>query len=213
MAIQRNVPSVAATRGLFLLVTVVTASVALFIGNALAWTDTITRPFTAQIGTWATPGPPVPAECAQMKFKIVVYGTDGDDTLIAGNGKSLLLGFGGNDTITGGNGKDCLVGGDGNDRLLANNGPDILLGGNGDDELVGSNGPELLDGGDGYDRCLAGRGPATTLVSCETTTMDQPNRSAETPQPAESPLSADSPSPQEPATEAPSELPGATVAP
>jgi hypothetical protein len=58
-----------------------------------------------------------------------LYGQNGDDTLAAGNGESLLLGGLGDDELTSGNGKDVLIGGLGADLLSAGNGDDLLIAG------------------------------------------------------------------------------------
>jgi PKD repeat protein len=160
------------------------------------------------------PGPSIepssgaPAECAGMSFTSTIVGTESDDILFAGNGKSLVFGLGGNDTINGGNAKDCLVGGDGNDTITGANGPDVLLGGAGDDVLIGSNGPELLNGGDGNDVCIAGHGPAT-LISCESGVL--PGSAAVTGAPIVD--SSLSPSPASTIEPSPAPTPGPTLTP
>src|SRR5262249_34268260 len=70
--------------------------------------------------------------------RVVVYGQDGNDLLMAdsrvrlsawlygGNGNDLLIGGGGNDVLIGGAGFDILYGGGGNDQLHANEEEEIL---------------------------------------------------------------------------------------
>lgn len=58
-----------------------------------------------------------------------LYGQGGDDTLLTGNGNSILLGGVGNDQLTAGNGKDILIGGAGADVLIGGNGDDLLIAG------------------------------------------------------------------------------------
>ena len=79
--------------------------------------------------------------------------TDGNNTLVGGNGKDSLVGGAGDDSLIGGNGKDTLDGGDGNDTLVGGNGKDILVGGAGDDSLVGGKGKDifLIESGNGED--------------------------------------------------------------
>jgi Ca2+-binding RTX toxin-like protein len=91
---------------------------------------------------------------------LLVFGTDGDDTLTALDGawqvstlrgtdtySSIevfsLHGFAGNDTITSGSGTDTLRGGEGND---------VLNGGAGDDDLHDGAGKNQIEGGPGIDR-------------------------------------------------------------
>jgi Ca2+-binding RTX toxin-like protein len=59
----------------------------------------------------------------------VVYlpGTDGNDTLTAGNNPTVLDGGNGNDTLTGGIYADALIGGHGNDTMTGGNGPDTFV--------------------------------------------------------------------------------------
>ena len=148
------------------------------VASAASFVDRTTATMHLTVGPWATPTPsPTPAtppECAGMTFAQVIVGTDGNDTIQAGNGGALVFGLGGDDTITGGNGKDCLVGGAGNDTLYGGNGKDVLLGGEGNDRLYGGgdgdvleagNGKDLLDGGGGTDACYVSDND--TWTSCE----------------------------------------------
>jgi 6-phosphogluconolactonase (cycloisomerase 2 family)/Ca2+-binding RTX toxin-like protein len=64
-----------------------------------------------------------------------VYGGDGNDTLKAGGGPTILDGGAGNDTLVGGRGPDVLIGGTGADVLQAGPGGDVLLAG---DFMTGS---------------------------------------------------------------------------
>lgn len=119
-----------------------------------------------QAGHWDV----IPAECGDLRDYSggVVYGTEGDDVINAGNHPQIILGLNGDDTIKGDNSGDCLVGGNGDDKLYGQDARDVLIGGPGKDYLSGGNGPDLLDaGGDAGDVCDAGRGPAT-LIGCST---------------------------------------------
>jgi Ca2+-binding RTX toxin-like protein len=83
--------------------------------------------------------------------KIVVYGGDSNDILIALHGTTApiwLFGGGGNDVCVGGVGNDVLVGGDGDDVLIGGAGRDLLIGGMGSDYLYGTAGDDILIGGD-----------------------------------------------------------------
>jgi Ca2+-binding RTX toxin-like protein len=82
----------------------------------------------------------------------VVFGGDGNDTLVASSSNWMLMSGGiGNDTLTGGVGNDTLAGGVGNDTLNGGQGDDGLLGGDGNDMLVGGVGKDTLTGGVGVD--------------------------------------------------------------
>ncbi len=102
----------------------------------------------------------------------IIIGTNGNDTINAGNGNDLITGGNGNDTInagsgndliTGGNGNDVLNGGAGNDLILGGNGNDTLNGGSGNDILIAGNGNDILDGGSGSDILSAGGGNDTLI--------------------------------------------------
>lgn len=80
----------------------------------------------------------------------VIYGTDGDDIIIGGNGGQTIYGLGGDDLLCGGNGKDTIYGGAGNDILMGGNGKDTLYGGTGADFLHGNNGKDTMYVGDGH---------------------------------------------------------------
>lgn len=66
----------------------------------------------------------------------VVFGGEGDDTLIALDNGSLLHGGEGNDTLVGSMGDDQLYGGEGDDALNVRGGDDVLYGGVGDDLFI-----------------------------------------------------------------------------
>ena len=90
--------------------------------------------------------PPADLEaCGDLsQYDDVVYGTAGDDNLVAGAGPQVLVGLGGDDVLTGGDGDDCLVGGAG------------------DDDLIGVAAEDELDGGPGID-ATAPTGDAVTV--------------------------------------------------
>jgi Ca2+-binding RTX toxin-like protein len=100
----------------------------------------------------------IPAECQNLRFDKIIYGSAGNDNLKGTNGNDLIFGFEGNDRINGSNNNDCLVGGGGNDILDGSNGNDVVLGGEGDDKIEGSNGDDLLFGGGGNDIIDASNG-------------------------------------------------------
>lgn len=81
----------------------------------------------------------------------LLIGSDGDDTVFAGNQGDIVFGLQGDDEIFGGNAKDELYGGSGDDYLFGNHGKDELFGGTGNDVLTGGKGSDVLTGGEGSD--------------------------------------------------------------
>lgn len=79
-----------------------------------------------------------------------IYGTAGDDKLIADEDYAVL--------IYGRAGNDCLIGGAPNNSLFGEDGDDVLMGGGGDDYLAGGPGADVMRGGDGDDVINAGDG-------------------------------------------------------
>ena len=94
----------------------------------------------------------------ELTARKMVYGTDGNDTIVAAvNDKDLIDGGAGNDAISGNNGNDILSGGIGNDTLYGGVGDDILNGGIGNDTLRGGAGNDsfVFNKGDGQDVIVA----------------------------------------------------------
>ena len=91
-----------------------------------------------------------------------IYGTQGNDTIIAANGYD---GFIGGEAGPGGAtfGNDSLVGGTGNERLSGYEGNDSLYGNDGNDNLVGYAGNDLLNGGAGTDTLTSSGGSDTFI--------------------------------------------------
>jgi VCBS repeat-containing protein len=58
---------------------------------------------------------------------VYLSGTDGNDTLMAGNSPTVLDGGNGDDTLTGGISADALIGGHGNDTMTGGGGPDTFV--------------------------------------------------------------------------------------
>ena len=99
-----------------------------------------------------------------------LVGTDGDDTIDAGEGNDYILGDAGDDTLTGGTGRDHVRGGSGDDVIYGGAGIDILRGDSGDDEIyggagrdtiLGDAGDDTIDGGAGNDTIFGGSGDDT----------------------------------------------------
>lgn len=85
-----------------------------------------------------------------------LYGSGGDDVLIASRGPSNLFGDDGNDHLFGGQWNDTLRGGRGDDMLLGYYGDDMLYGDDGLDVLSGDYGTDRLYGGNGDDLVIGG---------------------------------------------------------
>jgi Ca2+-binding RTX toxin-like protein len=83
----------------------------------------------------------------------LLFGGDGNDTLIGGSGNDQLFGQAGNDTLLGKGGNDFLFGGDGNDTLTGGAGDDQVFGQGGNDRMIWNpgDGTDLFEGGDGND--------------------------------------------------------------
>jgi VCBS repeat-containing protein len=56
-----------------------------------------------------------------------LYGDEGNDLLMLGDGGGIAFGGAGNDALIGGKGRDVLVGGQGSDVLLGSSGEDLLI--------------------------------------------------------------------------------------
>ncbi|MDR5652257.1 peroxidase family protein [Ruixingdingia sedimenti] len=91
---------------------------------------------------------------------VVIAGTEGNDTIVAGGGDDAVRGFGGDDDIEAGYGVDIVYGGAGDD-VVTNAGTDIgetdmLHGDGGNDVMHGGSGMALLFGGAGQDFLMLG---------------------------------------------------------
>lgn len=91
----------------------------------------------------------------------IIHAGDGDDWLFGGKGDDRINGGGGNDTAFGGDGRDNLGGGDGDDWLFGGDGKDTLSGDAGDDLVVGGDGNDLIMGDGGNDLLDGGDGRDT----------------------------------------------------
>lgn len=85
----------------------------------------------------------------------VIRGTNGDDDLLATEGRDIMIMFGGDDRA---------AGEDGDDMILLGSGNDFGVGGDGNDFLIGGRGNDLLRGGVGDDMCWGGSGDDTIQV-------------------------------------------------
>jgi predicted extracellular nuclease len=88
-------------------------------------------------------------------------GTAGDDVIVGGLGRDVIMGLGGNDVVVDLLGDDVICGGTGNDSVLGGLGDDTIMGGYGNDTLSGDLGSDTLIGGPGTDRLFQGLGRGT----------------------------------------------------
>lgn len=96
---------------------------------------------------------------------MLIFGTNGNDTVIGTPNGDEIYGFGGNDFIVGAFGDDYVDAGDGDDLIRGVVGNDTLLGGAGNDFLSPGTGADSVDGGDGIDRAsFFPLGPEGALV-------------------------------------------------
>lgn len=91
----------------------------------------------------------------------IVTGGNGNDTLVASEGKDMVEAGNGNDTVLAGSGNDLVDAGAGNDRVIAGDGDDAVDGGAGNDVLMGGEGNDALSGGTGNDQLFGGEGNDT----------------------------------------------------
>ena len=120
-------------------------------------------------------GPPGEELPATIVGAGTIFGTRGDDVIVASPGNDFVFGGGGNDFICGEGGNDTLDGGKGNDVVIGDeldsvpfapsNGAndDTLRGGPGDDTLAGLGGDDTLEGGPGDDQII-GFGGVDTIA-------------------------------------------------
>jgi Ca2+-binding RTX toxin-like protein len=73
-----------------------------------------------------------------------LFGADGNDTLVGGDGFDRIYGGAGNDTSTGNAGHDRMAGGLGDDRQYGNRGRDRIFANQGVDETWGGDGGDWL---------------------------------------------------------------------
>ncbi len=89
-----------------------------------------------------------------QRGKDTIYGGSNADTIYGGSGNDKLYGYAGNDVIYGGTGADYIDGGAGNDTITGNSGNDTIYGGSG-------NNTYKFKIGDGKDTIINGEGNDT----------------------------------------------------
>ncbi|GET35439.1 L-sorbosone dehydrogenase [Microseira wollei NIES-4236] len=101
-----------------------------------------------------------------------LFGGKNEDILIGNQGRDLLFGDDGADTVFGGQDDDYLSGNQGNDVLSGDKGNDSLRGGKGDDLLTGLEGNDILIGDFGRDTLIGGAGEDTLVLRTDTAVND-----------------------------------------
>ncbi len=89
-----------------------------------------------------------PADADPNNDRDLVYGGQGDDTILTGDDADTIYGGAGNDYIDSGVDADEVYAGRGNDTVIGGEGADTIYGGEGDDLIYGGLGPignDLLD--------------------------------------------------------------------
>jgi Ca2+-binding RTX toxin-like protein len=84
-----------------------------------------------------------------------VWGDNGDDEIWAEDGNDILYGYGGADTLQGRDGDDLMYGCDG---LNGTDSGDSMVPGNGNDTVYGEGGNDLIFTNGGNDQCYGGDG-------------------------------------------------------
>lgn len=95
----------------------------------------------------------------------LLFGGDGNDSMLGMYGNDTMYGDAGLDTIFGGTGRDLIYGGLDNDHAFGGAERDTLDGGAGNDTLEGGDGDDTLIGGAGADRLIGGAGRDTADYS------------------------------------------------
>lgn len=93
---------------------------------------------------------------------VTLDGGTGNDTLVAGGGRTKLIGGAGNDVLQLGSNFGYAEGNDGDDVIIGGSGDAVMYGNNGNDRLYAGAGTKdkqsYLDGGSGNDQLYAGNG-------------------------------------------------------
>lgn len=100
----------------------------------------------------ADPGP-----IASGGGSALVYGSAGNDRLLANSGGGNVNAAAGDDFVDGGAGNDTLLGDEGNDSVRGLDGYDLVSGGDGNDTINGNVGADTIYGGMGLDFLLGGK--------------------------------------------------------
>ena len=85
------------------------------------------------------------------KIPVTIYGSNGNDHIIAPAGLSRVYGGAGNDTIIGGPSRDIIYGEIGDDSIMGMEGNDYIHGDEGNDTIFGGRGSDNMYGDAGND--------------------------------------------------------------
>ena len=89
----------------------------------------------------------------------VFYGEDGNDSLVGGSGGGTVLSGGaGNDTLVAGAGSTSMIGSQGADSILGGSAADVAMGGSDADTMRGGGGNDSMSGESGADRIFGDDG-------------------------------------------------------
>lgn len=100
----------------------------------------------------------------------VVFGTSGNDNLST-EASDIIFGQDGNDTLVGGGDPVTLLGGEGEDRLVTGGGGGFIDGGAGNDTLVAGDGDTVIISGSGDNLIETGGGTATVSLGSGNNTV------------------------------------------
>lgn len=92
-----------------------------------------------------------------------IVGTDDGETIYGTSGDDVIVALGGNDTVYGGNGEDVICLGEGDDNAEGGRHDDVIFGEGGSDEIRGNWGRDTIDGGTGHDEGRGGAGRDTCI--------------------------------------------------
>ena len=84
---------------------------------------------TSRAVVYGSDGADVVTVLGQVTHPAWLFGGDGNDRLIGGNGPNVVVGGAGNDSVRGRDGRDLLVGGTGRDTVRGSRGDDLLVAG------------------------------------------------------------------------------------
>lgn len=87
-------------------------------------------------------------DLSALTNRAIVYGLDGNDTILGTSYDDLIFAGSGDDSVQAGAGDDIILGAAGRDSLFGGTGDDTLSGGTEGDLLSGEDGADMLYGGD-----------------------------------------------------------------
>ncbi|MBB3983438.1 Ca2+-binding RTX toxin-like protein [Sphingobium fontiphilum] len=106
----------------------------------------------------SSPGIALDTSTRSDNSRDLLFGSEGNDSILSGSGDDFIYADSGDDVLDGGSGNDRLFGDLGDDVLIGRSGNDQMAGGDGDDNLDAGSGDDLLVGGIGSDLLFGGPG-------------------------------------------------------